>query len=84
MVKPHQKDKNTKQSEHTLVPYEKGSMENEALGSQQAAEEHTQLANELSGSDFLLSIAGMFSSGVTDTSEHVENYVAEAVKKKFS
>jgi hypothetical protein len=38
----------------------------------------------LSDSEFLLSIAGMFSSGATDTSENTEEYVAEAIKKKYS
>jgi excisionase family DNA binding protein len=39
---------------------------------------------EMSGSDFLLSFAGIFSSGETDVSENIEEYVAEALRKKYS
>jgi excisionase family DNA binding protein len=60
-------------------------------GEEKGAEEgnstdHTPLTNEkeLSGSDFLLSFAGIFSSGETDVSENIEQYVAEALRKKYS
>lgn len=45
----------------------------------------TPLINEkeLSGSDFLLSYAGIFSSGETDVSENIEQHVAEILRKKY-
>jgi excisionase family DNA binding protein len=39
---------------------------------------------EMSDSEFLLSIAGIVSSGTTDTSERIEEYVTEIIKQKYS
>jgi hypothetical protein len=45
------------------------------------SEEHP-LSAEQSGIEFLLSIAGMFDSGQTDTSENVETIVTNSILKK--
>lgn len=39
---------------------------------------------ELSGSEFLLTIAGMFETHSSDTSENVKNHIADVVKRKYS
>ncbi len=49
-------------------------------------EPHTSqaaLARKQSDTKFLLGIAGMFSSGSSDTSENVHEIVADAILKKY-
>jgi len=41
------------------------------------------LAQEQSGTAFLLSVAGMFDSGPNDTSEHVRTIVTDSIVQKF-
>ena len=74
----HQRDKNVKQNPRALLPYEKEDSTSVKNGNAKTLE-----ADQMSGSEFLLSIAGIFSSGTTDTSERVEVYVAEALKQKY-
>ena len=42
-----------------------------------------QFDKEFSGRDFLLSIAGTFSSGIGDTSENVKSVLADILLKKY-
>lgn len=86
MVNLHQRDKNAKH-DSSLLPYAK----DEIYGNENELEVKNPMDNVTradekaqSGSEFLLSIAGMFSSGTTDTSERVEELVAAALKKKYS
>ena len=81
MVNLHQRDKNAKLSHQTLLPYEKDEMDSAAGDNQ--VHHPNDTPDEISGAEFLLSIAGMFESEETDISENVERYVAQALRKKY-
>jgi len=78
---------NAKYTHESLVPYEKDDIDSNKNGLDgDNSMDNTPLIDgkALSGSEFLLSIAGMFSTGSTNTSEDVEQHVAQAIKKKYA
>jgi len=84
MINFYHKDKNEKKDSSAVLPYDKGAHEQSAKtnGENGATTSHVS-PKKASDSEFLLSIAGMFASGTTDTSERVKEHIAEILRKKY-
>jgi hypothetical protein len=75
MISLYKRDKNLKPNQESLLPYEKDEAVDGENNSEKASSTDRPASTEgreLSGSDFLLSYAGMFSSGETDNSERID------------